>query len=97
MTIRLLKKIQSLPNGFNTIFSIDNLSFSSGEIAKLFLARGLLIKPKIWLLDEIIANLDLESKFLILEKLKKISNEATIILVSHDDSVKNYSDQIINI
>lgn len=86
-----------MPRSFDTIFSVDNLSFSSGELAKLFLARGLLLKPKIWLLDEIIANLDLESKILTLEKLKKISNEATIILVSHDEFVINYSDQIIDL
>lgn len=95
--VLILQKIKTLPNGFDTIFSVDNLSFSSGELAKLFLARGLLLKPKIWLLDEVIANLDIESKILTLEKLKEISNEATIILVSHDEFVINYSDQIIDL
>ena len=59
-------------------------SLSSGEKTKILILRGLLKNPKLILFDEIMNSLDVESKKMIINFIKKINSEgATIIWVTH--------------
>lgn len=57
---------------------------SGGEFQKLLLARTLLTKPKLLLLDEPTANIDPQSSEHIFEVLAKFNQKMTIIMVTHD-------------
>ncbi len=57
---------------------------SGGQQRRLLIARALVSRPKILLLDEPTANLDADSEKDLFELLKKLNKELTIILVSHD-------------
>lgn len=57
---------------------------SGGEFQKMLLARTLLTKPKLLLLDEPTANIDPQSSQLIFELLAKLNSKMTIIMVTHD-------------
>lgn len=62
--------------------SINELS--GGEFQKLLLARTLLTKPKLLLLDEPTANIDPQSSEHIFEVLAKLNKDMTIVMVTHD-------------
>lgn len=56
---------------------------SGGEFQKMLIARALIIKPDILLLDEPTAMVDILSQKQILNLLKKLSKDVTILLVTH--------------
>jgi iron complex transport system ATP-binding protein len=73
--------------------NISNLSkrkfsyLSDGEKQISLIARALIKKPKILILDEPIANLDYKSKFLVVDKINELSKLNTkIFCVTHDIS-----------
>ena len=57
---------------------------SGGQFQKMLIARALAINPKILLLDEPTASVDVTSKNQIFNILEELSAEMTIILVTHD-------------
>lgn len=67
---------------------------SSGEKTKVLILRGLMKNPQLILFDEIMNTLDIESKKMVLQYIKKINSEGvTIIWVTHSldeiDSICN--------
>lgn len=80
----------------NTILS--ELSFlSTGQRQRLSLARAFLRQPRIVILDEATANLDEDSEGRIVEKLKVISKNSIIIVVTHKNSFDKIATKFINI
>ena len=73
--------INALPNGYSTVCT-DGL-FSQGEWQLLSVARAAASDPKILLLDEITANLDVETEARVLEALRRAANGRTVLSVSH--------------
>ncbi|MDI3533826.1 MAG: zinc transport system ATP-binding protein [Thermosediminibacterales bacterium] len=68
---------------------------SGGQLQKVLIARALAVEPKMLLLDEPTANIDVQSKTEIFEILKKLNEQVTIILVTHDIGImSSYVDTI---
>ena len=85
--------ISLVENLINKMF-ITNLSqkyfshLSEGEKQIALIARALIKKPKILILDEPIANLDLKSKFLVIDQINELTNlNINIICITHDISM----------
>lgn len=57
---------------------------SGGEMQRALIARALICDPKILILDEPTANIDIATEHKILDLLSENQNEMTIIMVSHD-------------
>ena len=72
--------------GVETVIGEQGVSLSGGERARFCLARALLIKPKILVLDEITASLDPASERALMAAVASISGETTVITVSHRES-----------
>lgn len=70
-------------------------TLSGGEKQRLALARALLSKKSILLLDEPTAALDDENKKTVLSLLSSLSTEMLIICSTHDEKAKEYTDNII--
>lgn len=57
---------------------------SGGEFQKMLIARAIAVEPKILILDEPTASVDANSRNQIFSLLKKLNENMTIILVTHD-------------
>ena len=74
------------------------IELSGGEFQKVLIARALLLKPELLLLDEPTANIDVETSEEIYQLLSTLKKDLTIVMVSHDYSnVKLYADRAVYI
>lgn len=73
--------IRALPDGYNAICT-DGM-FSQGEWQLLSIARAAAANPAVLLLDEITANLDVETEARVLEALRRASEGRTVLSISH--------------
>jgi len=83
--LEILDVIEALPDGINHFIGIQGSNLSGGQLQRLCIARALLYKPEILILDEATNNLDrdIELKTLAFIKEYTSENNTTIILVSH--------------
>ena len=86
--------IEKLPNKIFTIVGERGMKLSGGQRQRVSLARAIMSKPEILILDEPTSSLDKESEELIFDSLKKISKFTTIILITHDSKIINLADKI---
>ena len=82
----LQETIEVLPDGYDTICTPE--LFSQGQWQLLSIARAAVASPRLLLLDEITANLDAETEKEVLQALKKVSGERTVISISHRTSAE---------
>lgn len=90
----ILKFIEELPNGFEEKINDKQDNISSGEKQRIGLARIFLRQPKLLLLDEATANIDAINEGIILNALKKYSEQTAIIIISHRKSTLAICDSI---
>ncbi|MEG3042438.1 MAG: ABC transporter ATP-binding protein [Clostridium sp.] len=92
--VGLHEYIISLENGYETIVENNNL-FSQGQKQMLAIARAIVTKQPILLLDEITANLDSITEEKIISVLQRASDTRTILAISHRLSSMITSDKVI--
>lgn len=93
--VGLWDDIANLPNGLDTV-KTDNFNLSSGQLQKLQFVRALLKKSDAILIDEITANLDVESVDIILNLSEQLKKEGKIIFyVSHSHNAEYFIDKKI--
>lgn len=78
--------IEAFPDGYDTICTPE--LFSQGQWQLLSIARAAVASPRLLLLDEITANLDAETEKEVLQALKRVSGERTVISISHRTSAE---------
>lgn len=82
----LSEAIESLEKGYDTVCTPE--LFSQGQWQLLSIARAAAAEPHLLLLDEITANLDAETEKAVLDALKRVSENRTVISISHRTSAK---------
>ena len=85
--------VSKLPMGVDTILSEEGGSISSGQKQKIFIARALVRKPDLIILDEAMSEMDNESIEDICSALNEL--DAAIIIVSHRMEPLKYCDKIV--
>ena len=78
--------IMELDNGYDTICKPED--FSQGQWQLLSIARAAAAKPELLLLDEITANLDADTEKNVLNALNRVSENRTVISISHRTNAK---------
>tara|TARA_B100000530_G_C15927523_1_gene475560 strand:- start:850 stop:2646 length:1797 start_codon:yes stop_codon:yes gene_type:complete len=86
--------INKLPDGYKTIVGNRGTSLSGGERQRISLARSMIMKPKILILDEATSSLDSISEKIIQESLKTIRESTTLIVIAHRLSTIRQADNI---
>jgi ATP-binding cassette subfamily B protein len=92
---QIMALIRSLPNGFDTVVGERGHRLSGGEKQRLAIARLLLKKPRIVILDEATAHLDSENEDLVQRALTEALRGRTSIVIAHRLSTVRSADQIL--
>ena len=71
------------------------MPLSQGDRVTLALARGLMARPRILLLDEALANFDKTTQLAFFENFSNISDQKTVIMATHDIRSTRAFEQII--
>jgi len=75
--------IKGLPDGYNSVIGENACKISEGQKQKIAIARALIKKPKILILDEAMSSMDSLSEEAILLNIRKSFKDMTLIIVSH--------------
>ncbi len=87
--------IVNLPQGYDTMLEEGARNLSGGQRQRLAIARALLTRPEILILDEATSSLDPESERIVRNNLTEMAKGRTVIVVSHRLSMITDADNII--
>ena len=82
-------------NGLDTIIGERGVKLSGGQRQRISIARALLAKPKIVILDEATSNLDTQSESFIQKSLAVLMSNRTTFVIAHRLSTIQKADQIL--
>lgn len=75
--------IEGFPNGYDTLVGDRGVRLSGGQLQRIALARAILRKPELLILDEATSSLDSYSERLIQQAIENIAKETTIVVIAH--------------
>jgi ATP-binding cassette subfamily C protein len=95
--VGLGKRVRAFPVGLNESVGDRGSQLSGGERQRLVLARALLRRPSLLILDEATAALDPDSEAQLVERLKAIEPRLAALIVAHRESTLRHCDSLISI
>ena len=75
--------VERMAQGYNTMLEENASNLSGGQKQRLSIARALLTKPRILILDEAASALDPESEAIFIKNLSRIAVGRTVVMISH--------------
>ena len=90
----ILREFEEFPQGFETMVGERGVTLSGGQKQRAAIARALLRRPAILILDDALASVDTYTEERILGGLRNYTSTATTILISHRVSTVRNADQI---
>lgn len=89
--------IQQLPGGLNTLIEENGRNLSGGQKQKIAMARVMLRRPELIILDEATNQIDGKTDRKILDTLFETFSDITCIIVTHKTEIMEMCDRIINL
>ncbi len=78
----LYDEIMDFPGGFDARVGERGLSLSGGQRQRIALARAVLLKPRVLILDDVFSSLDLKTESMVLKNLRKEMKGRTLLAIS---------------
>jgi ATP-binding cassette subfamily B protein len=87
--------ISSLPGGYDTRVEERGVNLSGGQKQRIAIARALLLRPPVLILDDSTSSVDVETETKIQEAMKEWMKESTVFVVAQRISTVLHADKIV--
>ncbi len=87
--------ISALPDGYDTVIGEAGGNLSGGERQRISIARAIMKDSPIIILDEATANVDPENERDLMQAIKELTQEKTVIMIAHRLKTVRNADQIV--
>jgi len=87
--------IEAFPDKFDTLLGERGVNLSGGQKQRVSIARALIRKPSLLIMDDCLSAVDTETEEIILKNLKNDQNVHTSVIVSHRISSLRNADKVI--
>jgi ABC-type multidrug transport system fused ATPase/permease subunit len=87
--------VANLPQGYDSVLGERGVNVSGGQRQRLSIARALLKRPRILILDEATSSLDAESEGIVQEALERLMQGRTCFIVAHRLSTVRHAERIL--
>lgn len=92
---QIYDEVMGFPDGLNTVIGERGITLSGGQKQRIAIARALLMDSPIFILDDALSSVDIQTEERILEGLEKFFKGKTSILVTHRIAPLRRADTII--
>jgi ATP-binding cassette subfamily B protein len=92
---QIYDEIMEFPEGMNTVIGEKGITLSGGQRQRVAIARALLMNPPIFILDDALSSVDIQTEERILEGLEKFLQGKTTILITHRIAPLRQADRIV--
>lgn len=89
--------VYELPDGLETLCGEGGEGLSEGQAQRIAIARALLNKGRIMLLDEFTSALDAETEHRLMERLIKNNYDKTLVFITHRSEIAERCDNIVSL
>ncbi len=90
----VLHNIEAFPDKFDTLLGERGVNLSGGQKQRVSIARALIRKPNMLVLDDCLSAVDTETEDVILKSIAEVSNDIITVIVSHRISSLRFVDRI---
>ncbi|MDE5630233.1 MAG: ABC transporter ATP-binding protein/permease, partial [Bacilli bacterium] len=87
--------IETLPNGYNTVLRENGSNISGGQKQMISIARTILSKAEVILLDDITTSLDPDTAKLVPKLIENLKKDHTIIMITKKPDLMKIADRIV--
>ena len=92
---QIYDEMMEFPEGPNTVIGEKGITLSGGQRQRISIARAILMNPPIFILDDALSSVDIQTEERILEGLEKFLQGKTSILITHRIAPLRRADRII--
>jgi ATP-binding cassette subfamily B protein len=87
--------IMEFPEGMDTVIGEKGVTLSGGQRQRIAIARAILMDPPIFILDDALSSVDMETEERILKGMEKYLRGKTSILITHRNAPLRRADRIV--
>jgi ATP-binding cassette subfamily B multidrug efflux pump len=92
---QIYDEIMRFPEGMKTVIGEKGVTLSGGQRQRIAIARAILMDPPIFILDDALSSVDIQTEERILEGLEKFLKGKTSILITHRIAPLRRADRIV--
>lgn len=92
---QIYDEVMEFPDGMNTVIGEKGITLSGGQRQRIAIARAILMNPPIFILDDALSSVDIQTEERILKGLEKFLQGKTSILITHRIAPLRRADRII--
>ena len=92
---QIYDEVKEFPEGMDTVIGEKGITLSGGQRQRIAIARALLMDSPIFILDDALSSVDIQTEERILEGLEKFLRKRTSILITHRISPLRKADRIV--